>query len=207
MTMLLHLLRRRSVVLVGCLFLATEPAGLAGDIDAVPQLKAHAEVQEALHAMARPGATDLPARLEALKGFAGDDPAGLVQQLLLFSLHAQDTRAAMLPGAVIKALDLSAADLAAGLVPVLEDRDEKVRAKVRNWLGQVEIKDDGAGRGLDFSTYRAYLQARAGQGCDSLVRYMWSRDQAETRKALAAALGQAKAEGTLRRLSLSQPAP
>jgi hypothetical protein len=102
-------------------------------------------------------------------------PAELVQQLVLYSAQAENTRDAMVAGVILRRLDVPPETTARALVPLLENPDQPIDGFVRSVLGGIEQR--APGRTPDFSIYRALIEEelRAGREPSPVfVRYLYN---------------------------------
>jgi len=93
--------------------------------------------QEAIAAVARAEDTAaFDAALEPLRPEAHDDFALLIPQLVYTLMHARDDREAMVAGVIVDRLGITPAQLRRALEPYRQSSDPRVRAQVRNLLGE-----------------------------------------------------------------------
>lgn len=114
------------------------------------------------------------AKLDQLEEMVGRDDQKLVSELLFFSMQAQTMREAMLSGVLIKQLHISKENLARGLLPYLDVKNDAVREKSHNWLGEVESSPSH--KGPDFSHYEMIIrEKKAADVPCGLIKHMYAK--------------------------------
>jgi hypothetical protein len=117
---------------------------------------------------------ELEAKLGELAALGGKDFEKLVPQLVYFLMHTSDSHEAMLPAVIADRMHISDVQMAAGLVPYLGAKDEKLRGELDNLLAGIDDKEQGARR--DFTAYAVILRRKPDAPPLALVRYMYRVD-------------------------------
>lgn len=96
----------------------------------------------------------------------------LVQQLLYFSVHAQDTRQGMLPLVLVEQLNISEDDRVAAIVPLLNTGDQSVLKQAYEWLQVVDF--DSETQEFRFNRYENVLHRKSADVPKGLIKYMYA---------------------------------
>jgi hypothetical protein len=146
-----------NLIAIAALCLLT--AGILG-ADAAPEQEFTPEpaIQAAL---AQWAAADAPVARDAavarVRQLDSANRAELVRNLIFFTLDAQTTREGMVAGAVVKELTIPPRDVIDAVIPLLDTRDDKLKAQAANILGGYE--DRSADRPPNYSVYREIIES------------------------------------------------
>ncbi len=177
--------RRRGRLRTLVLAIALSPAAMSRAQDDTPpapgqpvRIEPDARYQATIEAIARAaGKEQLDARLDELKVLVGGDHAAVMQQALHYLAHAKDPRDQPAVGLILKRLEVPAHSAVAVLAPQMANVNTAISGKARELLRHYE--DRSASRPPDFSSYRAFVEARiraGGEPSFELVRFMYESD-------------------------------
>lgn len=124
------------------------------------------------------------AKLTQLEQMAGGDHKKLIRELLHFGIQAKGMREAMLPGVLAARLAVSKGDIARGLLPYLEAKDDALRKASRDWL--VEVEGNHADNNLDLSHYESIVREKKAAPPRELIKHMYEADAEYSVSVLAA---------------------
>lgn len=113
---------------------------------------------------------ELQQKLQELQAYAKGDHREILRQIFFFRLSANDRRAAMVAGLIIKHVGVRKDDIALGLIPVLDAGDGRAVKTAENWLGEVHSCGTNA---VDFSTYSQLLKDKRQSITPGFVRYLY----------------------------------
>lgn len=125
---------------------------------------------------------ELSQNLSRLNDLAVGDSIKIVQELLYFSMQSKSMREGMLPGFIIKEMNISKDDIVRGLLTHLED-DEKSQKYAYNWLGGVDY--DPKGSTPEFKHYEKIIKEKESNVPYSLIRYMYEKNADQALRSMA----------------------
>jgi hypothetical protein len=169
---------------VALLLVLAHGCGRAAAIEATPpaSITPDVRIQAAIASVAQARSEqEFAARTRELAAFGGPNYSNLVPQLVVYALQQDDTRAAMIPGAIRERLRITDTQLVEALLPYLDTPDRQQRAQIENWLAGIDRK----GEKRDYTVYHAVIVAHHADPPLGLVRYMYAAEPDAALTALA----------------------